>query len=479
MPTSRPRPGRQRIRGIVRLIRVGDILVVLVAVFLAGLARFGEVTLFSLDVRPDAGFSYFWIELALVVGWPLLLGLAGAYNDRFLGAGPQEYTAVVKGTLWAFSAIAIGSYALNLRLARGYVLVLLPVGLALLLLARLLWRAWVARLRRRGEAMLEVLVVGEVGRANRLIHTFGQVRRAGFRVVGACTSGRGPVLGDVPVVGSEQDAASLAVDLGVDAVAFTSSSVTARRLAWALEGTGIDLMVVPGIHDVAAPRVETRPIDDVMLMYVQPPTFQGWKLVVKTAMDVVGAALLLVVLALPMLAIGLLVRRGDGGPALFAQERVGKGGRLFTMYKFRSMVVDAERLRADLVPRRDAADEPDRGPLFKLRNDPRVTPVGRLLRRTSLDELPQLFNILKGEMSLVGPRPPLPSEVAEYDQDTMRRLLVKPGLTGLWQVSGRSNLTWEESVRHDLYYVENWSVMGDILILLRTFRAVVTARGAY
>ena len=479
-----PRPSsRGRIRQLLRRIRAVDVVIIVASLVLSELLRFGSLTSLTGEPRPDVGFSYLWVTLVLAVVWPVMLRLAGAYDGRFLGFGAQEYTAVAKGTLWTFGGVAVVTYAAGLPISRGYVLVALPVGMGLLLVGHWLWRSRMAALRRNDRMLFDVLVVGEVGRVNRLIQTFGKVKQAGFRVVGACTSDRGFVAGDVPVVGTEGDAAEVAQRLGVDAIAITSSSVlssvAARRLAWSLEGTGIDLMVVPGIHDVAAPRLITRPVDGVMLMYVDPPSFHGWKLVVKTAMDIVLAAAALLVIWLPLVLIGLAIRLGDGGPALFTQQRVGREGRLFTMYKFRTMVSNAEELRAELERQAASSDEPDRGPLFKLKDDPRITKVGRVLRRTSMDELPQLWNILRGDMSIVGPRPPLPKEVAAYDSDAMRRLLVKPGLTGLWQVSGRSNLTWEESIRHDLYYVENWSVMGDLIIMFRTVRAVVTSHGAY
>ncbi len=483
MATPSLRTPKGRIRKLFRAVWITDLVVIVVALLAAELLRFGTITSITGAERPDVGFSYLWVAVVIAVVWPFSLKMAGAYDTRYLGFGSEEYTAVAKGTLWTFGGLAVATYVLNIPLSRGYLLVALPFGLLSLLVARWLWRNRMSRLRRAGRLLVDVLVVGEVGRVNQLIRTFSRVTQAGFRVVGACTSdSRGMVANDIPVYGPESAAADVAQRLGVEAVAITSSSglssVAARRLAWALEGTGIDLMVVPGIHDVAAPRLVTRPVDGVMLMYVEPPVFSGWKLLVKTGMDVTLSAIALAILWLPMLLIGLAIRVGDRGPALFTQTRVGREGRTFTMYKFRTMVSNAEELRAELE-RREAAGEPDRGPLFKLKNDPRITPIGRLLRRTSLDELPQLLNIVKGDMSIVGPRPPLPKEVATYDNDAMRRLLVKPGLTGLWQVSGRSNLTWEESIRHDLYYVENWSVMGDLIIMFRTVRAVVTSSGAY
>jgi exopolysaccharide biosynthesis polyprenyl glycosylphosphotransferase len=196
--------------------------------------------------------------------------------------------------------------------------------------------------------------------------------------------------------------------------------------------------------------------------------------VVKGGVDRAAAALALLSLMPVLLLIALAVRLDSPGPVLYRQERIGVNGRGFTILKFRSMSVDADCLLAELLYRNEGG-----GLLFKMRRDPRVTRVGRWLRRFSLDELPQLFNVLGGSMSLVGPRPPLPAEVERYDSSVSRRLLVKPGLTGLWQISGRSDLSWEEAVRLDLRYVENWSLALDALILVKTVRAVVSSSGAY
>jgi exopolysaccharide biosynthesis polyprenyl glycosylphosphotransferase len=204
------------------------------------------------------------------------------------------------------------------------------------------------------------------------------------------------------------------------------------------------------------------------------PRLRRLRQAVKLVFDRVAAAVLLLLLAPVLIGIGLMVRLGSSGPALFTQTRIGRNGRTFRMVKFRSMVVDAES-RLDEV----AGDNEQDGPLFKMREDPRVTRVGRFLRRSSIDELPQLFNVLTGSMSLVGPRPPLPSEVATYGDDVWERLRVKPGITGLWQVSGRSDLSWEESVRLDLHYVHSWSLWLDMVVLCKTARAVLRADGAY
>jgi exopolysaccharide biosynthesis polyprenyl glycosylphosphotransferase len=246
-----------------------------------------------------------------------------------------------------------------------------------------------------------------------------------------------------------------------------------HELAWDLEGTGVDLVVHPGLMEVSGPRLHVSPVDGLPLLRLTEPTFTGIPRLVKAAMDILTASLLLLILAPALLMIYLAVRV-DGGASLFRQTRVGRNGRPFRMLKFRTMIVGAERLQESLNGRNEA-----NGPLFKIKNDPRITTVGGWLRKYSLDELPQLFNVLLGSMSLVGPRPPLPNEVACYARDAQRKLLVKPGLTGLWQISGRSDLSWEESLRLDLRYVENWTLALDGLILWKTIRAVISREGAY
>jgi exopolysaccharide biosynthesis polyprenyl glycosylphosphotransferase len=232
--------------------------------------------------------------------------------------------------------------------------------------------------------------------------------------------------------------------------------------------------MAPALTDVAGPRIHTQQVAGLPLIHVTTPTLEGGQRVAKRLFDVLAATCLVILAGPMMIVIALLVRLDSRGSIIFRQERIGVDGTSFKMLKFRSMVSDAESRLEELKDKNEGE-----GLLFKMRDDPRITRVGRFLRKYSLDELPQLFNVLNGSMSLVGPRPPLPTEVAEYGHDLRRRLLVKPGLTGLWQVSGRSNLSWEDSVRLDLYYVENWSLAGDLIILLRTFRAVFSSHGAY
>jgi exopolysaccharide biosynthesis polyprenyl glycosylphosphotransferase len=280
------------------------------------------------------------------------------------------------------------------------------------------------------------------------------------------------------VVGSLTSVVDAVHGTGADTVAVTASRgvnpAVLKRLGWDLEDCGVDLVVAPALTDVAGPRVHVRPVSGLSLLYVEQPEFSSPVRLVKEVFDRVLAFFALAALMPFLLLIALAIRLTGPGPVIFRQVRVGRDGRDFTLYKFRSMVVDAEEMLIDLEHRNEGD-----GLLFKLREDPRVTPVGRWLRRFSLDELPQLVNVLRGEMSMVGPRPALPSEAEQYGRSTARRLLVKPGITGLWQISGRSDLSWEDSVRLDLYYVENWSFTGDIQILWKTLWAVVTRRGAY
>src|SRR6266700_3917297 len=264
-----------------------------------------------------------------------------------------------------------------------------------------------------------------------------------------------------------------------DAVAVTASSGLGperlRWISWQLEGTKTELIVSPGLIEVAGTRLQVRPVSGLPLLQVEAPRVSGFHRLFKGAIDRLVAGVALLVLSPLLIAITVRIRTTSHGPAFFRQTRVGRDGSTFTILKFRSMYLDAEDRKESLAAYNEAND----GLLFKMRDDPRITRVGAVLRRYSLDELPQLVNVLLGSMSLVGPRPPLPSEVAQYGVDVRRRLLVKPGLTGLWQISGRSDLSWTESVRLDLRYVENWSLALDLMILWKTARVVLKPNGAY
>jgi len=473
--------GRRAVRAasgvehVTRRMLVTDAFVIVWAVIGAQLSRFGSSG--STTVLTPSGLpsDYRVVAAIFVLLWLVSLRVHSSYDPRLLGHGPEEYRAVTSATFRLFATLTIVSYLFKLELARGLLLMALPFGLMGLILSRWVWRRWLGLHRARGGYCDSMLVVGDRDHLENMVAALNTVPEAGYRVIGACCLDGTDPIGTVPVVGSEHDAAGIAERLGADIVACSGSwrlgSAGLRRLGWDLEGTGIGLVVAPGMTQVAGPRILTRPVAGLPLMHVEAPAFTGPRRVAKTTFDIVGALFLSVIL-LPLLAIISVLVRRDGGPALYRQTRVGIGGMAFTMWKFRSMVVGADQMSPP-------AQHHGAGPLFKLRADPRITPSGRFLRQSSLDELPQLWNVLSGKMSLVGPRPPLASEVARYEHDVHRRLLVKPGMTGLWQVSGRSNLTWEDAVRLDLYYVENWSLVGDLKILWRTGMAVLRRSGAY
>jgi exopolysaccharide biosynthesis polyprenyl glycosylphosphotransferase len=431
-------------------------------------------------VVPLAG-GLFWASVSLVLAWPVLLAVTGAYEERTFGIGSDEFHRIGRAGLLLLAGMALVSYAAELDLSRGLVVVGVPALALATVVERYAARHLLHRQRLQGRCVKRVVVVGRGGAVLELVDRLARTSHAGLQVVAACVTpdDRARVARAVglPVAGLD-DVVETATRMGADTIAVTSASETAaqylRSLSWQLEGTGLELLVAPGLVEVAGPRLHIRPFEGLPLLSVEQPRFEGWRRVIKHGVDRSAAALALILLAPVLLSLAVAVRLSGPGPILYRQERVGLNGTSFTMLKFRSMVADADRQLDDL-----RGDNISDGLLFKVRNDPRVTPVGRLLRRLSLDELPQLLNVLRGTMSLVGPRPPLPVEVARYDTSVSRRLLVKPGLTGLWQISGRSDLSWEESVRLDLRYVENWSLALDLLILWKTGRAVLSRSGAY
>ena len=436
----------------------------------AVLLRFG--------VHPS--LKYVLVSLLLPVTWVLLLLVLGGYDVRFIGTGSDEFRKVLNAG-WSLTAgVALVSYALDKDLSRVYLLIAMPMTVLLDLIVRYALRKHLHRLRSVGKCMSTVVAVGHPAAVADLVNELRRYHYHGLEVVAACLAGDTQVseVAGVPVVGDIDDTAEVVRRSGASTVAVLPSpemdGVRLRQLAWELEKTGTDLCVAPALLDVAGPRTTIRPTAGLTLLHVDHPQLSGPRQVMKDLVDRVAAGVALLLLSPLMLVLAISVRLSDRGPALFKQTRVGKNGRSFKIYKFRTMVVDAERRLAELRE----MNEFD-GVLFKMRRDPRVTPVGARLRKWSLDELPQLFNVLLGEMSLVGPRPPLPDEAALYADHVRRRLVVKPGLTGLWQVSGRSDLTWEESVRLDLRYVENWSLALDLQILWKTVFVLIRGRGAY
>ena len=431
------------------------------------------------DIEPGSGLL--WASLSLVPAWPVLLGITGAYDERTFGIGSDEFRRVGRAGLLLLAGLGFLSFAAELYLSRALVVLAVPALAVLTLAERYAARRAMHRARLRGRGVKRVVVVGRGGAVLELVDRLRRNQQAGLEVVAACVTpgdrSRVARAADLPVAGLD-DVLDVARRLQADTIAVTSASETAaqylRTLSWQLEGTGLELLVAPGLVEVAGPRLHIRPFDGLPLLSVEQPRFSGWRRMVKGAVDRSVALAALLVLAPVLAGLALAVRLTSPGPVLYRQERVGLGGRHFTMLKFRSMVDGAHSQVVGLSDGNDAD-----GLLFKIKHDPRVTPLGRHMRRFSLDELPQLVNVLRGTMSLVGPRPPLPAEVARYDSEVSRRLLVTPGLTGLWQISGRSDLPWEEAVRLDLRYVENWSLALDLQILWKTARAVVRASGAY
>ncbi|WP_396704542.1 sugar transferase [Microbispora sp. H10836] len=449
---------------------VCDILGALLAGVTAVVIRFGEVTPY---VTP-----YVMASAALPAVWVVILVLSRAYEPRLIGVGAEEFRRVARAGFTLVAGVAIAAYAAKTDIARGYVLIALPLATALTLGARYGLRRRLHRRRARGEGgMRRVVAVGHRTAIAELVGTFRRERYHGMEVVAACvpayaTGG----VGDVPVLGDFSDVPLVVEQVRADTVAVLAcpelDGTALRRLAWRLERTRTDLVVAPALMEVAGPRTAIRPVAGLPLLHVEHPELAGGRRLVKDVFDRLVAGAALVVLAPLLAAVAVAVRATGPGPALFRQRRVGRDGAEFTILKFRTMRRDAEARKVELVS--DAE-----GVLFKVRRDPRVTPLGAALRRYSIDELPQLINVLRGDMSLVGPRPPLPEEVARYGDDVRRRLVVRPGMTGLWQVNGRSDLSWEESVRLDLRYVENWSLMLDLQILWKTWSAVARGAGAY
>jgi len=477
-------PARSRVRvprWLVAAVVVGDTVAVLVAL---AASQF----IFPTRHAPEVLFGPSGAALA----WPVLLAARGCYTRAGMAAsdGQQQIGRAVIALVALFAVV---SAVLEQNVAMTTVVVVAPLLFAISIGARRGVARRLRRLRRAGIAVRRVVAVGAGEAITELVDQLARVTDHPMVVVGACTEG-GALAEDIPVVGEVRiepsDAESLrggpAVDtvldaaqrLEADTVCVVGASVFAsdrlRALSWALRDRGVDLVTAPGLVDIASHRVKFDRAGIVTLLHLRSVPSGGPRRLAKVVVDRVVAATALVVLAAPMFAIGVAIRATSSGPALYRHTRIGIAGRPFTMFKFRTMVTNADDLRSDLL----GANEND-GMMFKLRNDPRVTRIGQLLRRSSLDELPQLINVVLGQMSLVGPRPPLPDEVAGYGALEHRRLLVRPGMTGLWQVSGRSTLNWDETLRLDLRYVDNWTFATDLRMLWRTVSVVVRGTGAY
>ncbi|WP_193598116.1 sugar transferase [Microbacterium sp. YJN-G] len=419
--------------------------------------------------------------------WMATLSGTHTRDSALFRPSVAEYRGVAHATGLAFGILAIGDALMSLHGMQLLVVVALPLGLGMLMLSRWSWRRWLLAQRATGGFASRTLVVGNREDVDYVIGSLDDAASAGLRVVGVTLlDGRASaqpaelVIGDgaYPVLGDADTVSDIARDLGTDTIIVASrpqgDPEYVKRLSWQLEGTAAELVLCNRLADVAGPRLSFEPLDGLPLIRMRIPAYSGGQHAVKRVLDVVVAAIALIPIAIALPFLAILIKLDSPGPVFFFQERVGRDGRLFKMVKFRSMHTDAEQQLVALRAQNEGA-----GLLFKMKDDPRVTRVGRVMRKLSLDELPQFWNVLVGDMSVVGPRPPLTSEVGAYDGSVFRRLYIKPGITGLWQVSGRSDLSWDESVRLDLRYVENWSVVSDLQIMWRTAKVMVRPTGAY
>jgi exopolysaccharide biosynthesis polyprenyl glycosylphosphotransferase len=419
----------------------------------------------------------------LPVVWVLAMMIARSYEPRFLWLGPDEFRRVFSAATLLLACVATVSWGLKVEVARGFVVVALPLATALTLLQRWGNRVWLHRQRAHGHYQQTAIIVGHRSGVAAMHAQMDREAYHGYRVIGCCIpphiAGKDEVLfDDLPVLGDLRQVVDVVRQYEVDTVTVLPSpeldGAALRQLGWDLESTQAELLLAPAVTEVAGPRVRIRPVSGLPLMHVERPDLRGVRRLTKAAFDRLTALLAVLVLMPALLTVALAVKVTSRGPVFYRHERVGKGEKPFHVLKFRTMVPGADKVVDTLLDQSDG-----NAVQFKMRSDPRVTAVGRFLRRFSIDELPQLFNVLGGTMSLVGPRPHVTREVEQYGYDMRRRLLVKPGITGLWQISGRSNLSWDDSVRLDVRYVENWSLTFDLMILTRTVGAVIRGSGAF
>lgn len=466
-----------------RRLLVTDFVAVVVSIVFAGVINFQDLvnTFSSTETTGILRIQLNPASLAWAMGitWLLALKLNGSREDRIIGNGSDEYKRIFGASLTVISLLALAALFLKLDVSRLFVGFSVLIGTVALIIGRWVWRQWLRKKRQKDQLKERVAIAGPAILIQELAEKLLKDKQGAYT----------PAL-LIPLTGKldtnlkqEKDFSDPAETLRrhkLDALIVvgtdTMSSKHLKQIAWNMEKSNATLIVAPGLLEVAGPRVHTRPISGMPLIEIETPKFTGGKYVVKQIFDITLASIALVITA-PIMLMAAIAVKSDGGPIFFLQERHGKDGKLFKMIKFRSMKVGSEKLHEQL--KKQKQKELTNAVMFKDPEDPRITKVGKFIRKYSIDELPQIFNVLKGDMSLVGPRPPLPSEVKEYEKHVHRRLYVKPGITGIWQVSGRSALSWEETVRLDLSYVENWSVVNDILIILKTIRVVLTRDGAH
>jgi exopolysaccharide biosynthesis polyprenyl glycosylphosphotransferase len=469
-----------------RNVIFGDAFVICCVVIFSHFLVLGEESArLGLGHLGGGSIGYRWVSLGLAVVWLGFLAL-GNRSSRVTGRGTDEYVILGFATFQVFGLLAILSMILKIDVSGRYLLVALPLGLLGLMVNRFIWRHLGARRRRRGLDQASLLIVGSEAAAGDIAKEVAKDPWAAYHVAGVCTPG-GPtatstsivVNGEaVPIVGVDQAVLDAVSRTGAETVALAATDhlrpVEIRRLMWELESVGVDLMIAPGLIDVANQRLISRPVAGMAMLEVAKPQYSRANSLLKRSFDIIFSLTALIAVSPVLIAAALAVKFTSAGPIFYRSERIGLDGNEFQMTKFRSMIVDADKMMADLIAKNggDAM-------FFKLKDDPRITRVGKFLRKFSIDELPQFFDVLRGDMSVVGPRPQVRREVDTYDDLMSRRLAVKPGLTGLWQVSGRSDLEVSDAVRLDLSYVENWSIMQDLMIIAKTVSTVLKGEGAY
>jgi exopolysaccharide biosynthesis polyprenyl glycosylphosphotransferase len=469
-------------RRYVRALIVADVVVVVAAMACAQMIRLGR----PITALDPASIYFSVLSVFVAAIWLALLAAYRTRSPRVVGAGVEEYRRVMSATLATIGVVAVALMIFRPEYARGYLAVAFPLGLAGLLLTRNLCRYYLARQRRRGRCVVTVIAVGDARAVRSLVQGLARGWGYGYSVIGVCLTGRNsggtievPGVGTLPVLGDEGKVHDAIVMTNADTVALTTTDHLGpegvRELSWDLHKLGVDLVVTPGVVDVAGPRLTMRPVAGLPLIHVEKPQYSGTKKSQKLAFDLVVSCSVLLCTLPVMIVAAIAIKLTSRGPVFYRSERIGREGEPFQMIKFRTMVDGADQQVTGLLDTNDSIG----GVLFKMKADPRITAVGRLLRKYSIDELPQFLNVLRRDMSVVGPRPPLRREVDTYNDQVRRRLLVLPGITGLWQVSGRSDLSWEDSVRLDLSYVENWSITNDVLIAVKTVRTVASGTGAY
>lgn len=482
-PLQRRRFRRQRHAGsnYVRTYRskilLADAVVIVIVVLVAIQTR---ASLSWFVSAPDVEKLVNPIAGGIVLVWLVLLGAFGSYRSKTLDAGMAQYRAVLDASIAMAAGLGIAAYLFTYPLSRGFYFLTFIIGIPALLLERFGMRRWLHHQRRHGRYRRTAILAGDCTHIDDLVKVLDREEWLGYDVIGLLTPNRQECGSTTaPVLGEPIDALRAARRTGASTVIFAEGSFSRayqfNRLARELEREAAELVVVPSLTDVSTQRMNVRPVAGIPLVYIEKPQAEragGW---FKRFFDIIGSAVLLIVTSPIVLIAAIAIKLEDGGPVFYKQRRVGHKGRIFECYKLRSMVVNADEIKEKTLTDANESD----GVLFKMKNDPRITRCGRFHRRYSIDEIPQFFNVLRGDMSLVGPRPALESEAAAYQTHVRRRLDVRPGVTGLWQVSGRSDLSWEDTVRLDLYYVDNWSFLQDASILIKTLRAVFTSSGAY